>query len=257
MSNSTTPATHELREGQLGLFDQDSGIAALDESDLRVRVSSRARNLKIQVYPHGGVEIVAPKRARPKDIEAFVTENREWIQKTRSKFQELRPPEPTLPDEIKLPAVKETLRLHFTTAPATKCKEQGGLLNIAAPELTPEHCWPLLRDWLKKKGKQHLVNETFRLAELTGLQPARVHIRLQKTRWGSCSSSGTLSLNAASLLRPAEEMRYVIVHELCHLQHMNHSRRYWKLVESFVPNYRKIEQTLDASWQTSPRWLIG
>ena len=83
MSNSTTPATHELREEQLGLFDQDSGIVTLDESDLRVRVSSRARNLKIQVYPHGGVEIVAPKRARPKDIEAFVTENREWIQKTR------------------------------------------------------------------------------------------------------------------------------------------------------------------------------
>jgi predicted metal-dependent hydrolase len=228
-----------------------------DDKDWRVRISGRARNLKIQIYPHGGVEIVAPKRTRPADIEAFVDEHRNWIHKTRSQFRELRPPEPTLPDEVRLLATGEILRTHFTVAATNKCKEQGGLLNISAASLTAENCWPLLRHWLRKKGKQHLVTETFELARQTGLQPARVHIRLQKTRWGSCSTSGTISLNAASLLRPAEEMRYVIIHELCHLQHMNHSKRYWKLVESFVPNYRQIEHTLDAAWQTSPRWLIG
>jgi predicted metal-dependent hydrolase len=241
----------------LGLFDHAELSSAPEDEGWRVRVSGRARTLRIQVYPHGGVEIVAPKRTRPADIEAFVAENREWILKTRSQFKELRPPEPTLPEKIVLLATGETLRTHFTTAPTARCKEQGGLLNISAPELSPEHCWPILRNWLKKKGKQHLVAETDRLADLTGLQPANVHIRLQRTRWGSCSSSGTISLNAASLLRPAEEMRYVIVHELCHLRHMNHSKRYWQLVAKFVPNYRKIEQTLDAAWQTSPRWLIG
>jgi predicted metal-dependent hydrolase len=222
-----------------------------------VRISSRARNLKIQIYPHGGVEIIAPKRALPADIEAFVAENREWIHKTRSQFRALRPPEPTLPDLIQLHATSETLRTHFTVGPTTKCKEQDGLLNIVAPQLSPELCWPLLRNWLKKKGKQHLVATTFRLADQIGLYPAAVHICLQRTRWGSCSAFGTLSLNAAVLLRPPEEMRYVIIHELCHLRHMNHSKRYWKLVESHIPNYRKIEQTLDAAWQTSPRWLLG
>ncbi len=241
----------------MGLFDHAELSPAPEDEGWRVRVSGRARTLRIQVYPHGGVEIVAPKRTRPADIEAFVAENREWILKTRSQFKELRPPEPTLPEKIVLLATGETLRTHFTTAPTARCKEQGGLLNISAPELRTDHCWPILRNSLKKKGKQHLVAETDRLADLTGLQPANVHIRLQRTRWGSCSSSGTISLNAASLLRPAEEMRYVIVHELCHLRHMNHSKRYWQLVAKFVPNYRKIEQTLDAAWQTSPRWLIG
>jgi predicted metal-dependent hydrolase len=90
-----------------------------------------------------------------------------------------------------------------------------------------------------------------------GLQPKRIAIRLQKTRWGSCSASGTISLNAAVLLRPAAEMRYVIIHELCHLKHMNHSQRYWQLVESFVPDYRSIERIMDEAWQTSPRWITG
>ena len=101
------------------------------------------------------------------------------------------------------------------------------------------------------------VRETRKLARKTGLQPAAVHIRLQKTRWGSCSATGTVSLNAAALLRPPEEMRYVIVHELCHLRHMNHSKTFWRLVESYVPDYRLLEDTLDAAWQTSPAWLIG
>ena len=97
MTNSTK--TH-IDEEQLCLFGQTDEATAADSSDWRVRVSGRARNIKIQVYPHGGVEIVAPKRARPKDIEAFVTENREWIQKTRSKFQELRRSESTILEQL-------------------------------------------------------------------------------------------------------------------------------------------------------------
>jgi predicted metal-dependent hydrolase len=254
---TTSKRQEEQQEEQLGLFDHKETSAFIDVADWRVRVSGRARNLKIQVYPHGGVEIVAPKRARPAEIEAFIAEHRDWIRKTRSRFQALRPPEPTLPATIELQALGKEFRTHFVVGESAKCRERDGLLSLAAPELNPEHCWPLLRDWLKKQGRQHLIAETQQLANETGLSPERVHVRLQRTRWGSCSTSGTISLNAAALLRPRAEMRYVIIHELCHLQHMNHSKRFWKLVESFVPEYKSLEKTLDAAWQTSPRWLIG
>ena len=254
MTNSTK--TH-IDEEQLCLFGQTDEATAADSSDWRVRVSGRARNIKIQIYPHGGVEIVAPKRARAADVEAFVADHRDWIIKTRAQFQSNRPPEPPLPEAIELKALSEKVRIHYRQGEVAKLKETDGLLTVAAPQISPAECWPLLQKWLKQRGRAYLIENTISVGNNIGLQPARVHIRLQRTRWGSCSSSGTISMNAAVLLRPPEEMRYVIIHELCHLRHMNHSKRFWNLVESFVPDYRNIERSLDAAWQTSPRWLLG
>ena len=242
---------------QLKLFDESHTQSLPDAADWKVRVSPRARNIKIQVYPHGGVEIVAPKRARSKDIEAFVAEHRDWIAKTRSKFNELRSPEPPLPASIHLKAIDEVVNIHYQKGSQARVTHKRGLLTLTAVELNPANCWPLLQKWLKQTGRSRLVNETIEIGQAIGLEPKRVHIRLQRTRWGSCSSSGTISLNAAVLLRPPEEMRYVIVHELCHLQHMNHSKRYWRLVEEHIPRYRVIEQSLDAAWQTSPLWVVS
>ncbi|TDJ41725.1 MAG: M48 family peptidase [Gammaproteobacteria bacterium] len=242
---------------QLKLFDDSSAYTMVEATDWRVRVSSRARNLKIQVYPHGAVEIVAPKRAKSADIEAFVAEHREWIDETRSKFSELRPPEPPLPTTINLRGIGEVTSIYYRKGAQPRIQDKNGLLTLTAPELAPAAHWPLLQKWLKQMGRRYLVSMAREIGREIRLQPKRVHIRLQSTRWGSCSSSGTISLNAAVLLRPPEEMRYVIVHELCHLQHMNHSKRYWRLVEKHVPDYRAIEETLDGAWQTSPLWLIS
>jgi predicted metal-dependent hydrolase len=242
---------------QLKLFDESPAHNLPKADDWKVRISSRARNIKIQVYPHGGVEIVAPRRARSKDIEAFVDEHRDWIAKTRSKFSELRPPEPPLPATVNLPAIGEVANIHYRKGARAGIAYSQGLLTLTAAELTPAGCWPLLQKWLKQMGRQHLVSRAIEVGETIGLHPEQVHIRLQRTRWGSCSSSGTVSLNAAVLLRPPEEMRYVIVHELCHLRHMNHSIRYWQLVEKHIPGYRAIEKSLDAAWQTSPLWVVS
>jgi predicted metal-dependent hydrolase len=241
---------------QLKLFDENTGSSLHEGSDWQVRVSNRARNLKIQVYPHGAVEIVAPKRARPADIQAFVAEHHDWIIKTRSKFNDLRSPEPPLPAVINLQAIGETARTHYAGGEQARVTYKHGLLSLSSPVTEPAAYWALLQKWLKQMGRQHLVSLAREIAQEIGLHPARVHVRLQRTRWGSCSSSGTVSLNAAVLLRPPEEMRYVIVHELCHLKHMNHSKRYWQLVEKHVPDYRDIEASLDGVWQTSPLWLI-
>jgi predicted metal-dependent hydrolase len=223
----------------------------------RVRTSHRVKNLKIQVFPHGGVEVVAPPRTRPAVIEEFVAEHSDWISKTRLQFSRLRPAEPTLPDEVNLTALTERVRLHFAAAERPRYREQHGVLTLRAPELNGQHCWPLLQDWLKKRARQVLPQLCMEAGEAIGLQPKRVHIRLQKTRWGSCSPTGTISLNAALLLRPTEELNYVLIHELCHLKHLNHSKRYWQLVGDYVPDWRELDHKLNQAWQTSPNWLIG
>jgi hypothetical protein len=242
---------------QYSLLDDSDSNAPVEPLGWRVRTSKRVRNPKIQVFPHGGVEVVVHPRTRPREIEAFVHENSAWIERTRGEFRKLRPAEQNLPDRIELPAIGEHLPVHYNCSDRNRVAERQGIIRIDARKLTPAECWPLLRDWLKRKARPVLKEAVAVQKDFTGLSPKRVQIRLQTTRWGSCSTTGTLSLNAALLLRSPEELRYVVIHELCHLEHMNHSKRYWQLVGRFEPDYRRFEHCLNRAWQTSPQWLIG
>jgi len=220
----------------------------------QIRISRRARNLRIQVFPHGGVEVVVPKRTTQLELLQFIDEHRDWAERMRREFRSQRGDEPLLPERIELPAAGAGFSVQYEQGKAA-VREAGQTLLVFAPDATPEHCWPALQGWLKRRARRHFSSLLTELSRETQLQPSRLQVRLQKTRWGSCSSSGTISLNAAAMLRSPEEVRYVIVHELCHLRHMNHSRRYWRLVESFVPDYREIDRRLGAAWETSPLWV--
>ena len=74
-----------------------------------------------------------------------------------------------------------------------------------------------------------------------GVKFNRITLREQKTRWGSCSGKGNLSFNLKLIMAPRYVLDYVVVHELCHLIHMNHSKSFWNEVESFMPNYKMAE----------------
>ena len=256
VSNSTRP-TGSVGDDpqQLALLDEPAHDSEPAPLEWRVRVSKRARNLKIQVYPHGGVEIVAPRRTRARDIESFVTEHGDWIRKTRAEFLRNRGDEQLLPETINLRAIGQQLNVDYLPGKQLQVREREGCLRIRAPLHEPATVWPALQLWLRKRARPHLTGQLEELSAITGLQHRRMQVRLQSSCWGSCSANGTLSLNAALMLRPAEELRYVLVHELCHLRHMNHSRRYWALVERFVPHYRELEQTLNKAWETTPFWL--
>jgi predicted metal-dependent hydrolase len=254
-NSSRQPGSESLTARQYSLLDEADSDTLVEPLTWRVRTNTRIRNPKIQVFPHGGVEVVVHPRTRPREIEAFVNENAAWIEKTRSAFRKLRPDEKSLPDRIELPAIGQSLAVHYTGINLNRARVVGGILTIDTAKQEPVHCWPVLQSWLRRKATPHLKQAVEEQSKVTGLSPKRIQIRLQSTRWGSCSTSGTLSLNAALLLRSPEELRYVVIHELCHLQHMNHSKRYWRLVQRFEPDYRRYERALDKAWQTSPQWL--
>ena len=98
--------------------------------------------------------------------------------------------------------------------------------------------------WYRREARQRLLAAIAREAPRLGVRPARVSVRDPRTRWGSCSSRGTLSFSWRLLLVPEQTMEYVVVHELCHLRELNHSPRFWALLDEALPG-----------WQTDAVWL--
>jgi predicted metal-dependent hydrolase len=114
-----------------------------------------------------------------------------------------------------------------------------------------------LRSWLIGIAHEELGRELSRLARQYGFQFSRAQVRRQRTRWGSCSVSGTISLNMCLLFQSPAVARYLLVHELCHTRHMNHSRTFWSLVESIEPDYRALDRELLRGWRHVPGWMFG
>ena len=101
----------------------------------------------------------------------------------------------------------------------------------------------------------HFSGRLNELSTLTGLGYQRMQVRAQKTCWGSHSSSGTISLNVCALFLGPELLRYLMLHELCHGRHMNHSRRFWNLLERHQPGSKKLDRRLGESWRDIPAWV--
>lgn len=97
---------------------------------------------------------------------------------------------------------------------------------------------------LKKRTKQYIPARVEFFAKQMSVEYGNITIRAQKTRWGSCSSSGNLSFNCLLMLTDISITDYVIVHELCHLKEMNHSKKFWSLVESVMPDYKLRREQL-------------
>lgn len=97
---------------------------------------------------------------------------------------------------------------------------------------------------LKARAKQYIPKRVEYWAEIIGVKYNSVSIRAQKTRWGSCSSKGNLNFNCLLMLTDTEAIDYVIIHELCHIKELNHSKHFWLLVETYMPNYKEVQKRI-------------
>jgi predicted metal-dependent hydrolase len=242
-------------EAQLGLLD---GTLAADGA-WRVRMSQRARRLAVRVLPGGLVEIVVPRGTRPRTIERFVTSHRRWIERTLEFYRPADPqPVAVVPQEIRFAAtgVRYAVRFVEDDGPP-RIRVANGTLELTGPggrSALPRHA---LQRFAMREAHAALGPWLERLAGTSGLAYGRLQIRRQRTRWGSCSPSGTISLNACLLFQPPEVVNYLLVHELAHTRHMNHSRRFWRLVESLEPCWRELDAALTRGWRDVPAWAIG
>jgi hypothetical protein len=224
-----------------------------------VRKSARAKRLTIKVYPRGRVEVVVPRRTRAADVAAFVHENAEWIRDARRSFAGDHPDEPfALPESIRLPAVGKKLTVRYRSSPGTASVRFAldATRVVLSGRIDDEKlCVEALRRCLASVARDELEPRLRSLSLLMNTPYKKCQVRSQRTCWGSRSSSGTISLNLCLLFLEAPVVRYLMIHELCHGRHMNHSARFWNLVARFEPDYERLDDKLTESWRRVPGWL--
>ena len=226
-----------------------------------LRVSPRARVVRLCVSPHRGLEIVVPRWFNRKHLPEVLSEKSAWIERA---FERVRPQREELlasvwelPQRIEFRAVGLEWEVRARTTSARRLSinyHRPGLLELQGPVEDAELCRHVLGRFLVVQAEQHLPRMLSAVSRQTGLAYRRVSIRRQRSRWGSCSAQGSISLNAALLFLPYHLTRYVLVHELCHTVHLDHSRRFWALVEKHCPDYRTAEREMRDARDYVPRW---
>lgn len=237
---------------QLQLWDvNDAG------HDWSVRQSARARRLSVRVFRNGGVEIVVPPRTSPQRVSAFVSEHREWIELQRQRS--VAPMHwPLPPPELSLSAVGEhwRCRVEEQETQSLRLHERAGCELLLQGAQEPARLRAVLTQWLMRHAHRRFEAPLRALAEEMGVEFARLQVRCQRTRWGSCSRHGTISLNACLLFQRPEVLRYLMVHELSHVRHMNHSARFWAEVERYEPEWKTLDRELLQGWRRVPSWIF-
>jgi hypothetical protein len=232
-----------------------------DTPEYSVRVSRRAKHVHLRLSLLEGLVVVVPEGFDRRKIPSVVVEKRAWLERTRNRLIEQRKDLPDghfdpIPGRVVLRALSEDLEVVYRAAGRRRIRviEAAGRLELRGPVADQGACVGALREWLRGKGRARLVPWLERTSHTLGLPYQRAVIRGQRTRWGSCSENKVINLNYKLLFLPPEQVHYLLVHELCHTRHMNHSPRYWALVERKLPDYARLDAALREAWRYVPAW---
>jgi predicted metal-dependent hydrolase len=204
-----------------------------------IRRSARARRVRVTVDAHEGVRVTLPARAREREAAKAVAELRPWIERRLAEQRAARERLATAPGHV--PYLGSSLRL-VAEPGRTRVHRRGDALLV--PD--DDHREALER-WYRRSARAEVEPRVAEATGALGRRAARVTIREQRTRWGSCSTNGSLSFNWRLLLAPVEVLDYVVWHEACHLVVMDHSHRFWSLLERHLPGYRAPKRWLRAN----------
>lgn len=198
--------------------------------------SVNRRNVLLQALPEGKVRVYAPKNARLREMDNLVLSRWDWIMDAHTQYvlegrtQVFNPENGVLIEGKRTP-----VRIIRAVKPG--CKLENGVLFVSIPSEDLQRAEEEIKKYLSKLALERIRGALEVYAPTVGREYGRVTIREQKTRWGSCSSKKNLNFNWKLILAPEEALHYVVIHELCHLIHFNHSEKFWKEVESRMPEY--------------------
>lgn len=255
------PKRKDKSPEQLTLFPLTDYQAPLP--DYRVRESVRARHVSLKISFQGTLEVVIPQGFNPDEIPDILEQRRSWIAKTLKRIETQRDTLPSdhaeeQPTTLELRSIGETWQIVYKKSretPVTLLQSAPHELTLRGPIKDADACRERLRSWLQRKARAELAPWLQKLSQRCDLAYSRVSVRGQTSRWGSCSSKQSISLNYKLLFLPSDLVDYVLIHELCHTVHMNHSPTYWQLVERYYPECDRAKADLKQAWRYVPRWV--
>ncbi len=207
------------------------------------KVHPRSKRIKLSITPQGRVLVTSPRLTPKFFIDQFVRNNSEWIERVKAK----QATQQIGTNRNSVMIFGETYPIHIKYSHSEpigiRIESKSIIFNPALDPLTTsdthirQSLAKHLTRYYKRTINQYIATRLPVLAQQMQVSYSSVKLREQKTRWGSCSSSGSLSFNWRLIHHPPAVIEYVLIHELAHLVHMNHSIKFWDLVRQFCPAY--------------------
>lgn len=231
--------------------------------EYQLRESRRAKHVSIKISTWGEVEIVVPVGFDRKQIPEILNRREEWIRSTQQRMMAERAKtsddiHEECPREIALQAVHEVWTVQYRSEPTegvTAKVTDSYQLTLTGQVETVALCQSVLRQWIRSYARRYLLRQLNDVSQTCNLPYRNLTVRRQKTRWGSCSDQHNINLNDKLLFLPPDLVHYVLVHELCHTIHLNHSKQFWALVGQHESQYRRLDRELRTAWRYVPQWL--
>ena len=227
------------------MLDEQAHFEGVEEEARLVFVrSDRARNYRLTLRKDGVAQATIPVRGTEREAVRFVEQHRDWLDRARAR-QARKPRTPacwTVGTTVLWRGEMQAIRVAVEGAKPAVCLAAD---VFRVPALA-EEMRAVLEARFARLARIELPARTWELAAETQVDVKHVTVRNQRSRWGSCSAGGTISLNWRLIQAPDRVRDYIIYHELMHLREMNHSDRFWARVEAVCPGWRDAE-----------RWLKG
>lgn len=195
----------------------------------------RSRHVRMTLTPEG-LRVSAPTRVPEAEVQRAVASKERWLLRHEALLHPAQPD--PLCDGMEVPFLDGAVELAVRRAARASVvfRPEEGRLAVAAP--TPGHVRPLVERGYRHAARQWFAQACDEVAPMVGARPQSISIRDPRTRWGSCSARGSVSFSWRLLMAPARVAEYVVLHEMAHLVHLDHSPRFWALVDALRPHHR-------------------
>ena len=218
---------------------------------VRRQPSRTVQRIAIHVEPDGRVLVDAPDTAPLADVLAAVKKRSRWISQhvgsAKARLAHVLPREYVSGESLHYLGRRYRLRVIVNAEAKVEARMRGAFITVTVPEHAPNTIRTALDDWYRQRAR-----ELFAIRLATVATPLRwvkhlppIRLQFMTVQWGSCSPSGRITLNPLLVKAPRECIDYVLLHELCHLLHHNHSPKFYRALDRHMPNWRGVKEKLD------------